>query len=97
MRRISGVPQIQLEIEDRTFLERLQTVTSKAYEFAVGHRRLFVRLGEWDNEKGDWGKSDQNTTIMPRSALLKNINAARKDLQKADEMLAEWQISIKEL
>lgn len=97
MKKQRGIPQIQLEVEDRKFLERLQIPTSKAYEFAGSYRRLFIRLGAWDDELGEWGKSEHDTAIVSRALLLKNLNAARKDLQKADEMLAKWQKSIKEL
>lgn len=95
MKKQRGEPQIQLEVEDREFLERLQIQTTKPWEFANGHRNLFTRIGEWDGTLNDWVRTDNDTYTMSRSRLLKNVNAARKDLQKADRMLAEWQETIK--
>jgi len=97
MKKQRGETQVQLEVEDREFLDRLLTATNKPYEFAAGHRRLFTRLGEWDNDLGDWVRTEHDTTTMPRKRLLANVNAARKATQKADQMLAEWQESIKAL
>ncbi len=97
MKKQRGETQVQLEVEDRNFLDRLLTQAYKPYEFAAVQRRRFTRMGDWSPANERWETIEQNTTTMPRKALLKNINDARKAAQKADQMLAEWQESIKAL
>ncbi len=93
MKRIRGEPQIQLEVEERKLIDRLQNKASLVNEFMFRLRKGFTR-GEFAD--GEWTYQDLPTNIWSRTLLLREIRKSRANTQQIIVMLDELRDRIKD-